>query len=267
MSSVQTSRIVLPDGRDIKLTYDTDAATLHWILQSNLVSSGTKDYEFLRRIVAKRFNQTLGEFLEYQHGLEIPDLGTKEYLENLPDEAYNKLLWAHPLFWVIHNWIDSGTELRPYVQEKPFLKHDLDAAVYIRIKKRNLLENKVNSWIHRNFHLTPEAFDELFVKTRLLHDFNYFSRAGSESLVCRIRQDIKQLIIEQETWITKAEAALIQNNADMTNINRVLRNSELAALISQSDRTLKLWQQLKMTQPLRVRRRRTKTGRKMAAII
>ena len=257
----------LSNGRTIPLNYSTDAGTLHWLLTHNLIPREGPDYELLRRIVFKRFNMRLESFIDLQKfpPTNIPLLDAREFIDELPEEAFDALLWAHPMVFVIHDWVDSGLELKPLFTGVR-LESDLHAAVYVIRKKLKEHYVKVDNWIAINFNLTRTAFEELFVRTRVLQSSNYYSKHGNgPGVICRYRRDVARLIDRGNAWVHKADEmmpSIFEQSSEaardihalcrkINKLTQILNTEELLELARESERIIGEWQTLRSTRTLR----------------
>ena len=265
----------LSDGRNVILDNDTDASTLQWILKHDILLKTGQDYEFLRRIVRARFNLKLEQFQERQDFPEtdLPLFNAKEFINALPDEAFDYQLWAHPVIYVIHDWVDSGLVLKHLIPDI-WCRSDFEAAIQILHKQREKYYPQADAWIATNFNMTREAFTELFIRSRVMHCANTYSRIGSNpGMIRRYRKDIASLVDRGNNWAHNARAnlpKLVRNMGEtLRDINRVNRaidriaetvnSPELKSLVEEGERIVQEWQTLRATQALRTQ---TKTKKK-----
>ena len=266
--------IPLSNGRTVALDYETDASTLQWILTHNILPSYGADYEYLRRIIRRRFNMKVEEFLQRQTFPEtdFPLFNAREFIDSLPPEAFDSQLWAHPVIYVIHDWVDSGLVLKPRVPDR-WCRSDFEAAIYIIRKKLKNLYEHVDTWIAINFNITRDAFIELFIRTRVMHSDNAYSRMGkSPGIIRRYRKDIASLIDRGDAWAHKAKLQIKdytrragETLRDINRVNRaidqiaeIVNSPELKELVEEGERITEEWETLRATQALRAQKKTKK---------
>jgi len=246
--------ITLRDKTRFELREDTDASTLRWLLQGGLVDPNSAAYSLLRRIIKKRFNCDITGFIDMQPLHMLPLMDAQTFLDNLPPEAHDPLVWAHPVLWVIHGWQDNASELIPKLPSIAKCTCDLHAAITLLCDSSTpgWAKDKVRIWIGEKLGLTEAGFRELFVKTQILHKFNYFARTSvtDVSLVIRYRQDVKQLIERGKKAITQAQDTVTLTEEEVGKVEKAVNLPALTMLLEELERIDLEWQKLRSLRAL-----------------